>query len=72
VCELPSVHYRGDNLSTLEDTSISLGDFFIIDSSADGGYGYDTAIIADFAILRSVRASAFPAFITVEVRELET
>ncbi len=32
--ELPSVRYRGDNLITLEDTSISLRDFFIIDSSA--------------------------------------
>ncbi len=56
--ELPSVHYRGDNLTTLEDTSISLRDFFIIDSSADGGYVYNTTIIADFGILCSVLASA--------------
>jgi hypothetical protein len=71
--ELPSVHYRGDNLITLEDSSISLRDFFIIDSSADGGYVYNTTIIADdFGILRSVRASAFLAFTTMEVRELET
>ena len=70
---LPSVHYRGDNLTTLEDTSISLRDFFIIDSSsADTGYVYNTTIIADFGILRSVLASAFPAFTTMEVRELET
>jgi hypothetical protein len=69
--ELPSVHYRGDNLTTFEDTSISLGDFFIIDSSADGGYVYNTAIIADFGILRSVLASAFPAFTTMEDREFE-
>jgi hypothetical protein len=67
--ELPSVHYRGDNLTTLEDTSISLRDVFIIDSSADGGYVYNTT---DFCILRSVLASAFPAFTTMEVRELET
>jgi len=72
MCELPSVRYRGDNLTTLEDTSISLRDFFIIDSSADGGYVYNTTIIADFGILRSVLASAFPAFTTMEVRELET
>jgi hypothetical protein len=70
--ELPSVHYRGDNLITLEDTSIFLRDYFIIDSSADGGYVYNTTIIADCGILRSVRASAFPAFSTMEVRELET
>ena len=71
--ELPSVRYRGDSLTTLEDTSISLGDFFIIDSSsADGGYVYNTTIIADFGILRSVLASAFPAFTSMEVRELET
>ena len=70
--ELPSVHYRGDNLTTLEDASISLRGFFIIDSSADGGYVYNTTIIADFGILRSVLASAFPAFTTMEVRELET
>jgi hypothetical protein len=68
--ELPSVHYRGDNLTTLEDTSISLRGFFIIVSSADGGYVYNTTIIADFGILRSVIASAFPAFSTMEVREL--
>jgi hypothetical protein len=72
VCELPSVHYRGDNLTALEDTSISLRDFFNIDSSADGGYIYNTTIIADCGILRSVLASAFPAFTTMEVRELET
>jgi hypothetical protein len=72
MCELPSVHYRGDNLTTLEDTSISLRDFIIIGSSADGGYVYNTTIIADFGILRSVLASAFPAFTTMEVRELET
>ncbi len=72
VCGLPTVHYRGDNLATLEDTSISLRDFFIIDSSADGGYVYNTTIIADFGILRSVLASAFPAFTTMEVRELKT
>ena len=70
--ELPSVHYRGDNLTTLEDNSISLRDFFIIVSSADGGHVYNTMIIADFSILRSVLASAFPAFTTMEVRELET
>ncbi len=29
-------------------------------------------MIADFGILRSVLASAFPAFTTMEVRELET
>jgi hypothetical protein len=46
--ELLSVHCRGDNLITLEDTSIFLGGFFIIDSSADGGYVYNTTIIADF------------------------
>jgi hypothetical protein len=69
---LPSVHYHGDNLITLEDTSISLGDFFIIDSSADGGYVYNTTIITDFGILRSVLASAFPAITSMEVRELET
>ncbi len=69
---LPSVRYRGDNLITLEDTSISLRDVFFIDSSADGGYVYNTTIIADFGILRSVLASAFPAFTTMEVRELET
>ena len=71
--ELPSVHYRGDNLPTLEDTSISLRDFpIIVSSSADGGYVYNTTRIADFGILRSVLASAFPAFTTMEVRELET
>jgi hypothetical protein len=70
--ELPSVHYRGDNLTALEDTSISFFDFFIIDSSADGGYVYNTTTIADFGILRSVLTSAFPAFTTMEVRELET
>jgi hypothetical protein len=69
---LPSVHYRGDNLITLEDTFISLRGFFIIASSADGGYVYNTTIIADFGNLRSVRASAFPAFTTMEVRELKT
>ena len=70
---LPSVHYRGDNLTTLEDTSISFRDISIIaSSSADGGYVYNTTIIADFGILRSVLASAFPAFTTMEVRELET
>ncbi len=56
--ELPSVRYRGDNLTTLEDTSISLRDFFIIASSADGGYVYNTTIIAYFGILRSVRPSS--------------
>jgi hypothetical protein len=56
----------------LEDTSISLRDFFIIDSSADGGCVFTTTMIADFGILRSVLASAFPAFTTMEVRELET
>jgi hypothetical protein len=65
--ELPSVLYRGDYLTTLDDTSISLRDFVIIGSSADGGYVYNTTIIADFGILRSVLASAFPAFTTMEV-----
>jgi hypothetical protein len=36
-------------------------------------YVYNTTIIADFGILRSVlAASAFPAFTTMEVRGLET
>ena len=70
---IPSVHYRGDNLTTLKDTSISLRDFSIINSSsADGGYVYNTTRIADFGILRSVLASAFPAFTTMEVREMGT
>ena len=56
----------------MEDTSTSLRDFFIIDSSADGGYVYNTTIMDDFGILRSVLASAFPAFTAMEVRELET